>query len=59
MHIIHHLGQENPYVIYKKHGQTLDKFGNIVDKKSLEAHIPLDEFLFLNKMHAKFFYLRK
>ena len=36
--------QQTPYVIYKKDGKTFDKFGNIVDSASPEAHIPLEEF---------------
>ncbi len=39
--------QRKPYVIYQKHGKTLDKFGNIVDAASAEAHIPVDEFVYL------------
>ena len=38
--------QQKPYVIYKENGQVLNKFGEAVDGKSLEAHIPLDEFIF-------------
>jgi len=40
-------GQQKPYVIHQKHGKRLDKYGNIVSKKSLEAHISLDEYNFL------------
>ncbi len=38
--------QREPYVIHKKDGQTLDKFGNIVEATSREAHIPLSEFTY-------------
>lgn len=39
-------GQQKPYVIYRKHGKILDKFGNVVEASSTEAHIPLDEFIY-------------
>jgi hypothetical protein len=29
-----------------KDGQALDKFGNKVNKKAPEAHIPCDEFVY-------------
>jgi hypothetical protein len=38
--------QQKPYVIYRKHGKILDKFGNVVEAASTEAHIPLDEFIY-------------
>ena len=38
--------QQKPYVIYKKNGSFLDKFGNIVIGDSPEAHIPISEFTF-------------
>jgi tetratricopeptide (TPR) repeat protein len=38
--------QQKPYVIYKKNGETLDKFGNVVDSAASEAHIPIEKFLF-------------
>lgn len=38
--------QTKPYIIYQKHGKTYDKFGNIVDGASAEAHIPINEFVF-------------
>lgn len=38
--------QQKPYVIYRKHGKILDKFGNAVEASSPEAHIPLDEFIY-------------
>ncbi|HSX03339.1 MAG TPA: hypothetical protein VLG76_01275 [Rhabdochlamydiaceae bacterium] len=34
-----------PYVIHNKDGKTFDKFGNIVDSSSPEAHIPLEEYI--------------
>ncbi len=40
------LYQQKPYVIQLKDGKTLDKFGNIVPEKSIEAHISLDEFIY-------------
>ena len=36
--------QQRPYVICIKDGKYYDKFGNIVGKKTPEAHIPLEEF---------------
>ena len=36
--------QRKPYVIYRKHGKTLDKLGNIIESSSEGAHIPIDEF---------------
>ncbi len=40
------LYQQKPYVIHKKNGNTLDKFGNAVDSAAPEAHIPVEEFVF-------------
>lgn len=36
--------QQDPYVMLQKHGQIVDKNGNIVSRKSKAAHIPLEEF---------------
>lgn len=42
--------QQKPYVKHQiKGGISLDKNGNIVNKKSQAAHIPIDEFIFINK----------
>ncbi len=41
------LYQQNPYVIYRQHGKTLDKLGNIVNPSSEAAHIPYNEFYML------------
>ena len=38
--------QQKPYVTYQKHGNTLDNKGNAVDKSSMEAHIPYEEFIY-------------
>ncbi|MCP6769261.1 hypothetical protein NL529_30880, partial [Klebsiella pneumoniae] len=38
--------QQKPYVSQMKNGQTIDKYGNIVNKQSSEAHIPYDEFIY-------------
>ena len=38
--------QERPYVIQRINGKSLDKHGNIVSKKSEEAHIPIEEFIY-------------
>jgi len=39
--------QRSPYVVHRKHGDTLDKFGNIVASESPEAHIPYSEFRYI------------
>jgi hypothetical protein len=39
--------QQKPYVIQMKDGKYFDKVGNIVSSSSPEAHIPLDEFVYL------------
>ncbi|MES2344395.1 MAG: tetratricopeptide repeat protein [Chlamydiota bacterium] len=38
--------QQKPYVIQRIGEKAVDKFGNIVDKKALEAHIPINEFIY-------------
>ncbi|NGX37473.1 MAG: hypothetical protein K1000chlam2_00629 [Chlamydiae bacterium] len=38
--------QQKPYVICRKNGKTLDKFGKIVNSTAPEAHIPIEEFIF-------------
>jgi len=38
--------QQQPYVIQMKHGQALDKHGNMLNKKEPKAHIPLEEFIY-------------
>ncbi len=40
--------QQKPYVIQMKDGKAIDKLGKSVDKKSPEAHIPLEEFIYRN-----------
>jgi len=37
--------QQKPYVSYVKNGQYLDKYGKVINGKSPEAHIPIDEFV--------------
>lgn len=39
-------GQRYDYVRWQKDGKPLDINGNIVEKKSLESHIPLKDFKF-------------
>ena len=39
-----HSYQQNPYVVQMKEGETLDKYGNVVNKRAPEAHIPIEEF---------------
>ena len=41
-------GQQKPYVKHEIDGKAFDKSGNIVDKKSFEAHIPLKKFIYRN-----------
>lgn len=38
--------QQKPYVVYEKEGKIINKLGNIVDEESVEAHIPLEEFVY-------------
>ena len=38
--------QQRPYIIHRHSGDALDKFGNIVNADSAEAHIPIKEFIF-------------
>lgn len=38
--------QQRPYVRHTRDGKALDKYGNFVDKKSPEAHIPIEEFVY-------------
>jgi hypothetical protein len=40
------LAQQKPYAIHKKDGKAFDKHGNLVSQDSIEAHIPLDEFVY-------------
>ena len=40
--------QQKPYVIQMKNGKAIDKLGKSVDKKSPEAHIPLEDFIYRN-----------
>ncbi|TAH33000.1 hypothetical protein EYC58_02490 [Candidatus Saccharibacteria bacterium] len=40
------IGQQTPYVVRQLNGRYLDQFGNSVNRKSLESHIPYDDFLF-------------
>lgn len=41
--------QQKPYVIQTKNGKILDKSGSIVIRDAPEAHIPLEEFVFLGE----------
>ena len=38
--------QQKPYVIQMKEGMAIDKFGKKVSPDSVEAHIPLEEFMY-------------
>jgi hypothetical protein len=44
-----HPHQQKPYVVQMKDGKTLDKFGNVVPYDSPEAHIPLEEFVYIEQ----------
>jgi len=41
-----YIHQQKPYVVQMKDGKALDKFGNKVDKRSPEAHVPIDEYFY-------------
>jgi len=38
--------QREPYVVWQKHGKTMDVYGKIVPPGSQEAHIPLNKYRF-------------
>ena len=38
---------QKPYVVQMKNGMTLDKSGNVVLREAPEAHIPIEEFVFI------------
>lgn len=40
--------QQKPYVIHKVEGKGLDKFGNRIALDAPEAHIPIEEFIYIN-----------
>ncbi|QVL57523.1 MAG: hypothetical protein KFB93_00145 [Simkaniaceae bacterium] len=40
------LHQQKPYVVHRVNGKSIDKSGNIVSNKSVEAHIPIEEFTY-------------
>jgi tetratricopeptide (TPR) repeat protein len=44
--------QQKPYVIQKADGKALDKLGNPVSPDVPEAHIPLEEFTYRNKLNV-------
>ncbi|MEN9654288.1 MAG: hypothetical protein RL235_400 [Chlamydiota bacterium] len=39
--------QQKPYVIQMKDGKAFDRQGNLVPHESPEAHIPIDEFIYI------------
>ena len=39
--------QQKPYVTWMKNGEALDKNGNVVDKRSFEAHILIEDFKYV------------
>lgn len=38
--------QQQPYVVQMKDGKAFDKHGNLVPHEALEAHIPINEFVY-------------
>ena len=38
--------QQKPYVVHTRGRDAIDKYGNVVNKISPEAHIPLNEYIF-------------
>ncbi len=42
--------QQKPYVVQLIENKGVDKYGNLVSPKSPEAHIPLNEFIYQEKM---------
>jgi hypothetical protein len=43
---IPNLAQQKPYVIHKKDGKAFDKSGNLINQKDLEAHVPIEDFIY-------------
>ncbi len=41
--------QQKPYVVHMRDGKALDRYGNLVDLSSSEAHIPLEEYIYRKK----------
>jgi hypothetical protein len=41
--------QRMPYINQRINGESLDKFGNIVNNKSPEAHVLINEFVYRSK----------
>jgi len=41
--------QRKPYIVQTKNGKILDKSGNIVARDVPEAHIPIEEFVFVGE----------
>ncbi|PCI92331.1 hypothetical protein COB11_07625, partial [Candidatus Aerophobetes bacterium] len=41
--------QRKPYICEKKYGKSLDKYGNSVKRKSREAHIPINDYIYRRK----------
>ncbi len=42
--------QQRPYVNHRINGQSVDKFGKKVLNNSPETHIPIDEFVYRDKI---------
>ena len=40
--------QQKPYINRRINGKSVDNSGNFVEKKSIESHIPLEEFIYRN-----------
>jgi len=43
-------GQRYDYVRWQKNGRALDKNGNVVSAKSLESHVPIEDFNFKSEL---------
>ena len=41
--------QQKPYVVQMKDGKILDSWGNVVLRDSPEAHISLEEFVYIGE----------
>lgn len=43
--------QQKPYVVQLIDNKAIDKYGNIVNSRSPEAHIPLEEFIYNDRLN--------
>lgn len=42
--------QQKPYVVQKIEGKFVDKYGKVVSRKALDAHIPLEQFIYNSEL---------